>query len=285
MEDSPQTVSRILHTLLVPLRGARDLVRGAVYRGKGRWCPVCDQSSRRFLPFGVEARPDAQCPRCGSLERHRLVWLYFANRTDLFDGNLKRMLHVAPERTFEARLRKRLGAGYLTADLFDPHVMVQMDICNIQYPEESFDVIYCSHVLEHVPDDRRALGEFGRVLKRSGWAILLVPITVDRTVEDPTVTDPAERLRLFGQDDHVRRYGPDYVDRLRAPAESEVGQVASAGPDSYRKTIEAVLASPDVDSVIVIYIPVDRGYTRHFADAIRMGLTPAAGEIYHCRRV
>jgi hypothetical protein len=252
LDPMPRTASRLLRSVLVPLRAARDLVRGTIYRGKQRWCPVCDQSSRRFLPFGVVVRPDAQCPRCGSLERHRLVWLYFARRTDLFDGKARRMLHVAPERTFEARLRKRLGAGYLTADLFDPHVMVQMDICNIQYPEESFDVIYCSHVLEHVPDDRQALREFRRVLRKTGWAILLVPITVDRTVEDPTVTDPAERLRLFGQEDHVRRYGPDYVDRLReAGFEVVVSQVSDLATG---------------------------------ADATRMGLTPAAGEIYHCRR-
>src|SRR5262249_12426105 len=70
------------------------------------------------------------------------------------------------------------------------------------------------HVLEHVPDDRRAMREFYRVLKPGGWAILLVPITVERTFEDPAVVDPAERLRLFGQEDHVRRYGPDYGDRL-----------------------------------------------------------------------
>src|SRR6185503_7695510 len=80
---------------------------------------------------------------------------------------------------------------------------------------ESFDVIYCSHVLEHVPDDRLARSQLRRGLKRAGWAVLLVPITAAQTIEDPTVTDPAERERLFGQHDHVRRYGPDYVDRLR----------------------------------------------------------------------
>jgi len=202
-------------SVLLRLRGARDLGLGLWYRGRGRWCPVCGWSSRRFRPGGTVARQDAKCPRCGALERHRFIWLYLAQRTDLFDGRPKRVLHVAPEQCFERRLKDRLGAGYLTADLRDPHVMERMDITGIRYPDESFDVIYCSHVLEHVPDDRRAMREFHRVLKPSGWAILLVPITLDRTFEDPTIVRPADRLRVFGQKDHVRRYGPDYVDRLQ----------------------------------------------------------------------
>ena len=92
--------------------------------------------------------------------------------------------------------------------------MEKMDITEIHHQDESFDIIYCSHVLEHVPNDRKAIAEFYRTLRRSGWAVLNVPITADETFEDPSVTDPEERLRSFGQDDHVRRYGPDYKDRL-----------------------------------------------------------------------
>jgi SAM-dependent methyltransferase len=149
------------------------------------------------------------------MPRHRAAWLYFDKMTDLFEGRDKRMLHVAPEPCLEKGLRKRIGSGYLTADLFSPHVMVNMDITDIKYPDETFDVIYCSHVLEHVSDDRAALIEMRRVLKPKGWAAILVPITADETYEDPSITDPAERLRLFGQEDHVRRYGPDFVDRLK----------------------------------------------------------------------
>jgi ubiquinone/menaquinone biosynthesis C-methylase UbiE len=90
-----------------------------------------------------------------------------------------------------------------------------MDITDIQYPDETFDVIYCSHVLEHVPDDKKAIREFFRVLKQDGWAILVVPITADRIIEDPSIVTPAERLRVFGQEEHVRRYGPDFAGRLR----------------------------------------------------------------------
>jgi len=101
------------------------------------------------------------------------------------------------------------GSNYLTADLFDPLAMVKMDVTNIEYPDHSFDVIYCSHVLENVQDDRRALREFYRILKPNGWAILLVPVTAQKTFEDPSVTSPEDRLRLFGETYRVRRYGPD----------------------------------------------------------------------------
>ena len=92
--------------------------------------------------------------------------------------------------------------------------METMDITDIRHPDGSFDIIYCSHVLEHVTDDRKAMGKFYRVLKPSGWAVLNVPIMADTTFEDPSVTDPKEREKLFGQHDHVRAYGPDYGDRL-----------------------------------------------------------------------
>jgi SAM-dependent methyltransferase len=195
-----------------PLRPVRAGL--ARHYGWGRHCTVCGSTVFRFEPFGINPRPDARCGSCGALERHRLVWLFFQQRTDLFNGRQKRVLHVAPERALENKLQKRLGPGYLSADLFEPRAMEEMDITDIQYPDETFDVIYCSHVLEHVTDDRKAMTELHRVLKRDGWAVLLVPITADETFEDPSIVDPAERLEAFGQEDHVRRYGPDYIDRL-----------------------------------------------------------------------
>ena len=142
------------------------------------------------------------------------MWLYMTEKTNLFDGNQKKMLHVAPEPELSSLIQKADYINYLSADLFAPNAMVKMDITDIQYPDNTFDVIYCSHVLEHVQDDRKAMGEFCRVLKPGCWAILQVPITADTTFEDPTVISPKERERLFGQHDHVRRYGPDYKDRL-----------------------------------------------------------------------
>jgi SAM-dependent methyltransferase len=168
---------------------------------------------RRFTPFGLVNRPEAKCPICGSLERHRLMWLYMTQKTSLFDGNPKKMLHVAPEPQLSLLIQQADYIDYLSADLSAPNAMVKMDITDIQYPDNTFDVVYCSHVLEHVQDDRKAMGEFYRVLKPGGWAILQVPI-YDTTFEDPTVISPKERERLFGQHDHVRQYGPDYKDRL-----------------------------------------------------------------------
>ncbi|NIP54607.1 MAG: methyltransferase domain-containing protein [Phycisphaerae bacterium] len=135
--------------------------------------------------------------------------------TDLFDGLPKNMLHVAPEQAFEHLLKDHLGSGYLTADLHKSGTMVRMDITDIEYADETFDVIYCSHVLEHIPDDIRAIREFHRVLKSDGWAVLLVPITADKTFEDPSITEPTDRLRLFGNKDHLRKYGPDFAERLK----------------------------------------------------------------------
>jgi len=116
--------------------------------------------------------------------------------TYLSDGQAKRMLHVAPEPCLEKALRKRLQSGYLTADLYNPPAMVKMDITDIQYSDETFDVICCSHVLEHVPDDMSAPGEMHRVLKPQGWAVVLVPITADETFEDTSVTGPESVLEF-----------------------------------------------------------------------------------------
>ena len=154
------------------------------------------------------------CPVCESLERHRLIWLYFTNKTDLFDDRPKRMLHIAPEPQLTHLFQQHGNIDYLSGDLSSSEAMVNLDITDIPFPDNSFDVIYCSHVLEHVPDDRAAMRECRRVLNENGWAILQVPITDDETYEDPSITSPEERERVFGQSDHVRRYGTDYCDRL-----------------------------------------------------------------------
>jgi hypothetical protein len=180
-------------------------------------CPVCGVIVDGFLPFGmVRQQPERRCPGCGSLERHRLIWLYFQRKTNLLRDPV-RMLHIAPEAFVQERLRAFDNIDYLSADLASPRAMVKMDITDIQYPDDSFDVVFASHVLEHIPDDVQAMRELRRVLRPDGWAVLQVPMWGPRTKEDPTVTDPTERARLFGQDDHVRMYGHDgeYERRLR----------------------------------------------------------------------
>lgn len=195
-------------------RLVRSAAARVLFHGTRRFCPVCGRSARAFQRFGVVPRSDARCPYCGSLERHRLLWRYLEQETTFFESAGTKMLHLAAERCFEPTFRKIVGSGYITADLLKP-ADVKMDITDIQFPDSSFDIVYCSHVLEHVPDDRRAMQELCRVLKPDGWAIVMVPITADKIVEDVTITDPQARERLFGKRDHVRRYGPDFADRLQ----------------------------------------------------------------------
>ena len=133
---------------------------------------------------------------------------------DLRAPGALRVLHVAPERAVAGLLRSWDGVDYLSGDLQAGRAMVVIDVTRIDHPEASFDGIWCSHVLEHVPDDRAAMAEFHRVLAPGGWAVILVPVVARRTFEDPSVRSPEERRRLFGQHDHVRGYGPDIADRL-----------------------------------------------------------------------
>ena len=190
-------------------------VRRLLNRGSARFCPVCESWVARFRPFGVQSRPNAKCPVCSSLERDRLIWLFFRQKTDLFDGRPKRLLHVAPEPQLSRRLKRVPGVDYVSIDLAWGKAMMRANVTDLLFPQDSFDVVYCSHVLEHIPNDRKAIAELYRVLKPDGWAILQVPIKSKTTLEDSSVTDPAERQRVFGQWDHVRIYGEDYVDRLK----------------------------------------------------------------------
>lgn len=200
-------LSRVYRSLLQP-------VRKLVFHGRSRYCPVCRSHVRKFLSAGADPRPDARCPVCFSFERHRLVWS-FLKANDLLRRPRLRILHIAPEKVLESKFREVAGLEYLTADLLDPRANVKMDITDIQLPDHSFDLILCSHVLEHVDDDRKALRELERVLAPGGLALLMIPVTAQQTYEDPSVTCPEERRRLFGQVDHVRCYGPDVVDRFR----------------------------------------------------------------------
>lgn len=183
-------------------------------RGTAVACPVCKNQYKKFLPYGRVARENALCPGCLSLERHRLMWLYLQEQTNFFSDKLK-VLHVAPEHCFIRRFEALPNLDYITADIESPLAKVKMDIHSIQFPDNTFDVVFCNHVLEHVDDDILACSEFNRVLKPDGWGILQSPVyNLDKTLEDKTITDPAEREKRFGQRDHVRKFGRDYAARL-----------------------------------------------------------------------
>lgn len=168
-----------------------------------------------MLPYGIESRENALCPNCLSLERHRLMWLYLQNKTDFFSRDIK-MLHIAPEQCFLGRFKKMPNLDYTTGDLESPLADVKMDVHDIPFQENTFDVVFCNHVLEHVTDDHKSMTEILRVLKPGGWAMLQSPKdpALRVTKEDPSITDPWEREKEFGQKDHVRMYGDDYGDRI-----------------------------------------------------------------------
>jgi SAM-dependent methyltransferase len=186
------------------------------YRGNRVECPVCGGHFRKFLPYGYNRiRENVLCPRCLSLERHRLLWLYLKNRTVFFSEALK-VLHLAPEQCFYKRFRRLKNLTYLTADLESPLADIKLDVQHMPFPDNEFDVVICNHVLEHVPDDRRAIAEIYRVLKKGGFAVLQVPTdySMEKTYEDPSITAPAEREEHYRQKDHYRLYGLDYLKRL-----------------------------------------------------------------------
>lgn len=185
------------------------------YWGNKVECPICGGHFRKFLPYGYgEAMDNRLCPKCLSLERHRLLWLYLKEKTGFFTDNLK-VLHFAPEQPFLKRFRALKNLDYTTADIDSPIADLNLDVTEMNIPDNQYDVLICNHVLEHVDNVDKAFSEIKRVLKPGGWAILMVPINPDvDTFEDPSVTDPEERKRLFGQYDHVRQFGRDYADVL-----------------------------------------------------------------------
>lgn len=187
------------------------------YRGNAVECPVCKSTFSSFLPYGrINPRPNALCPNCLSLERHRLIWLYLSETTGFFKDKLH-VLHIAPEACFIKRFEKIHGDQYITADIESPLAKVKMDIHQIPFQANTFDVVLCNHVLEHVRDDIQAMREMHRVLKPGGFTIQQIPFFTpvpDVTFEDASITDPRVREKIFGQDDHVRKYGHDYPKRM-----------------------------------------------------------------------
>lgn len=202
--------------------------------------PIDGKSFKSMLPYGYEKqRNNVLSPSTLSLERHRLLWLYLQEQTDFFQSepvsdsqvsnsnrvklrdaetnSVLKVLHFAPEQAFYKLFRKQKNLDYTTTDLFSPLADVKADICNLPFGDNQYDVILCNHVLEHIPDDTKAMQELYRVLKPGGMAILQIPQDLKRdvTFSDDTITDQKERAKIFGQYDHVRIYGRDYFDKLR----------------------------------------------------------------------
>lgn len=182
--------------------------------------PIDGKSFRKFLPYGyVNQRENALSPSTLSLERHRLMWLFLRDETIFFTSEKKlKVLHIAPEQCFLNIFKKQKNLDYTTSDLESPIADVKADICNLPFKDNSFDIIFCNHVLEHISDDTKAMKELYRVMKSGGFGVFQIPQDINRkkTFEDNSITDPKERTKIFGQYDHVRVYGLDYFDKLRS---------------------------------------------------------------------
>ncbi len=203
--------------------------------------PIDGRSFKKFLPYGYETqRENALSPSTLSLERHRLLWLYLKIETDFFTSKKTlKVLHIAPEQCFLDIFKKQKNLDYTTSDLESPIADVKADICDLPFKNEEFDIVFCNHVLEHIPDDTKAMQELYRVLKNDGLGFFQIPQDVNRdtTFEDDSITDPKERTKIFGQYDHVRVYGLDYFDKLRSIGfkVKEVHYAKSINPELVKK--------------------------------------------------
>ncbi len=187
-----------------------------IFHGKRYTDPIDNSNYSKFLSYGYKRiRKNALCPGTLSLERHRLLWLYLDNETNFLNSSLK-VLHVAPEQVFYKKFKKLKNWDYLTFDLNSPIADIKGDLTSTNFKDESFDLIICNHVLEHIKDDKSALNEIYRVLKYNGTSILQVPINLrrEKTFEDSTIKSKIQREKYFGQYDHVREYGLDFKDRV-----------------------------------------------------------------------
>ncbi|MBC7606082.1 MAG: class I SAM-dependent methyltransferase [Burkholderiales bacterium] len=211
-------LNTIPRPLLIRLSYVARPVLAFILEGTRFTDPIDGRSFQMFLPYGYGTqRNNALSPSTLSLERHRLLWLYLKNETDFFSAP-KKVLHFAPEQAFYKLFRSQKNLDYTTTDLVSPLADVKADICQLPFEDNSYDLILCNHVLEHIPDDTKAMQEMYRVLKPGGMGIFQIPYDISRTTTyaDDTITDPQVRARIFGQYDHVRIYGRDYFAKLRS---------------------------------------------------------------------
>jgi SAM-dependent methyltransferase len=211
---------RKLYKRLVPEQQRIALIqlvhqlRAPLYYGRRFYCNCCGKRFRKLLPKGHIRRENAQCPYCGSLERTRLLHLYLREQTDLFRRPLK-VLHIAPERCL-FDIFSKLDIEYIDGDINPAYARHLIDITAIPYPDGYFDLILCSHVLGHVPDEAQAIRELRRVLRPDGQALImtLLDLEAPRTLEDERIATPTERLARYGEPDLCRRHGRDFGARL-----------------------------------------------------------------------
>ena len=255
------------HVYIFLIRNIKHLIRLTnpyfLYGNKVN-CVLCGSSFRKFLPTGILERDfwkstegfeirklphvticNAKCAKCGSSERQRLFYIYMKNKQGFDKQKNIRILEVGPDDFVTKVLFDREDIEYTSVDIERSNATQKMDLTNLNYPDNSFDNIFCYHVLEHINDDIKAMSELYRVLKPGGWGILQVPLWSDLTFEDSKFL-PKEYERVYGHPQHVRRYGRDYLDRLESVGfKVDLDKYASSLTNDYAKRY-GILKSEDI---------------------------------------
>ena len=208
------------------------------YRGNKVSCPICGSQFSTFFPYGRETRENALCTNCLSLERHRFLYLYMRDVKRIFNKKMN-ILHIAPEACLTKKFKNNPNFQYVTADLYSPLADVKMDIHNIPFGDNHFDLVLCNHVLEHVEDDILALKEIRRVLKKNGFGIVMIPFynpVPEITLQDKSIVSSKDREKYYGQSDHLRKYGNDFKNRF----ESSGLHIDVIKPEKFLKSSEII---------------------------------------------
>lgn len=211
----------------------KKIIKKILYSGTTYLCPLCDYKCRDWAYSGVDAEVNKSldiigagrrknvCHQCGSNDRERLVFAFLNQQLKSQDWAQKTILHIAPEYNLSKWIAQQQPLSYIQGDRHMegyqyPATVLHMDVTQLPFEAKTFDWVICNHVLEHIEDDQQAMGEIYRVLKPGGSAVLQVPISLilEKTFEDKTIQSPEDREQHFGQRDHVRIYGLDYVQRL-----------------------------------------------------------------------
>jgi SAM-dependent methyltransferase len=195
-------------------------INSIYYKGGDKYCPCCDSKVKAFLPYATydrEPRPNAQCPICGCMERHRLVWFFLQHKTEMFSKPTK-LLHFAPEEMIQKKLKQIKNIDYLSADLYAANAMQKVDILNMPFEDNTFDATICLHVVAHVENDFKAYSELYRVTKSGGWVVLqtIVDEKLEKTIEYSGIDTPQKRKETYGQEDWYRIFGNDFKNRIES---------------------------------------------------------------------
>ena len=196
---------RFLLALERRFRSLRRKYAHVLYAGKSAYCPICDQTFRKFKPAGRSKykRPNAVCPKCAGRERDRVMYQFFKDKKEILRRAQCRVLHIAPESCVVPNLQELATRQYVSGDLVRTDVLVQFDVQTLPFSDQSFEIVYCSHVLQAVDDDDKALGEIKRVLTNNGWAIISVPcrgLATQVFHAGGSHEVPADFVRIYGSD-------------------------------------------------------------------------------------